>query len=132
MTLSATWFRDRIAKKAKRGFQGYPVASIAFYGPNERKATKIAVGITLFEGAENGPLERWHTEETDARRDPNVAEEIVHFLQRFKVKSVVSTDRILGCPHEEGIDYADGEECQTCPYWIGRDRFTGKLIKGQE
>jgi hypothetical protein len=125
--LSATWFRDRLAKKAKRGFLGYPVASVAFYGPTDSKATKVAVGITLTEGAEVGPLERWYTDETDARNDPKTNEEIVHFLQRFGVKSVIAPDRILGCPHEEGIDYAEGEVCPVCPYWIGRDRFTGKV-----
>jgi hypothetical protein len=125
--LSGTWFRDRLAKKAKRGFLGYPVASVAFYGPTDSKATKVAVGITLTKGAEVGALERWYTDETDARNDPKTNEEIVHFLQRFGVKSVIAPDRILGCPHEEGIDYAEGEVCPVCPYWIGRDRFTGKV-----
>lgn len=26
---------------------------------------------------------------------------------------------------EEGIDYPDGEACPQCPYWAGRDRFSG-------
>ena len=34
------------------------------------------------------------------------------------------TDRIIGCPHEEGIDYADGTVCPMCPYWQDRDRWT--------
>jgi hypothetical protein len=126
--LSATWFRDRLAKKAKRGFVGYPVASVAFYGPTDQQATKVAVGITLSEGADTDPLERWYTMATDARTDPKVSEEIVHFLQRFSVRSVVTPDRILGCSHEEGIDYPDGEACPACPFWMGRDRFTGKLL----
>jgi len=29
----------RIAKKAKKGFQGYPVITIAYYGPNDKRAT---------------------------------------------------------------------------------------------
>jgi hypothetical protein len=40
------------------------------------------------------------------------------------------TDKIIGCPHEEGIDYPDGEQCPVCPYWAGRDRWTGALEPG--
>ena len=38
--------------KARRGFRGYPVATVAYYGPDAGKATKIAVGIILKEGDE--------------------------------------------------------------------------------
>jgi hypothetical protein len=38
-------------------------------------------------------------------------------------------DRIIGCPHEEGIDYPDGAECPECPFWKGRDRWTGELLE---
>ena len=34
-------------KKARRGFSGYPIATVAFYGPNDKVATKISVGIVL-------------------------------------------------------------------------------------
>jgi len=43
-------------------------------------------------------------------------------------KSVVMTDRIIGCPHEEGIDY-EGSTCPDCPFWVGRDRWTGKRLQ---
>jgi len=38
------------------------------------------------------------------------------------------TDGIIGCPHQEGIDYPDGEVCQECTFWKGRDRWTGERI----
>jgi len=41
----------RLAKKAKRGFRGYPVATVALFGPDDVTATKIAVGIVPAEGA---------------------------------------------------------------------------------
>jgi hypothetical protein len=28
-------------------------------------------------------------------------------------------------PHEERIDYPEGEACPQCPFWAGRDRFAG-------
>ena len=46
-----------LRKKARRGFRGYPVATVAFYGPDDRHATKVAVGIVTAEGIE-GPDRR--------------------------------------------------------------------------
>ena len=40
--------------------------------------------------------------------------------------SVAMADGIIGCPHQEGIDY-EGEWRPVCEFWRGRDR-TGKLI----
>ena len=37
--------RSPLEKKARRGFRGYPVATLAFYGPNDERASKVAVGI---------------------------------------------------------------------------------------
>jgi hypothetical protein len=37
------------------------------------------------------------------------------------------TDRIIGCPHEEGIDY-EGDTCPARPLWAGRDRWTGERL----
>ena len=45
MSLKATWFRDKLRKKAKRGFQGLPMATITYYGPNDQRASKVAVGV---------------------------------------------------------------------------------------
>jgi hypothetical protein len=46
-----------------------------------------------------------------------------------EAKSVVMADRIIGCPHEEGVDYPDGSKCPQCPFWAIRDRFTGDIIQ---
>lgn len=35
----------RLSKKARKGLQGWPIATIAFYGPNLSQATKVVVGI---------------------------------------------------------------------------------------
>jgi hypothetical protein len=118
-----------LKKKARRGFRGYPAATIAFYGPNDQKASKVAVGIVTKEDAEPDVLERWLAEDRDIRTDPVVAGEILAFIQRHEVKSVAMTDRIIGCPHEEGVDYPDGEVCPQCPFWAYRDRWTGEVIQ---
>ncbi|MFL5236975.1 MAG: hypothetical protein ACJ8EL_05125 [Rhizomicrobium sp.] len=45
-----------------------------------------------------------------------------------KASTVAMTEGIVGCPHEEGIDYPLGEACPDCPYWAERDRWTGQLL----
>jgi hypothetical protein len=37
--------RKRLGKNAKRGLRGYPVATVALYGPDDTRATKLTVGI---------------------------------------------------------------------------------------
>ena len=103
--------RKRLSKRAKRGFRGWPLATVALYGPDDTQATKLAVGIVPSEGVEATELRRWFSKETDIRRDAAVAEEVLAFIETSGAKTVVMTDRIIGCPHEEGIDY----EGATCP-----------------
>jgi hypothetical protein len=70
-------------KKAKHGFKGYPVATVMLYGPDDKTATKIAVGIVL--GANQAPTElrRW-TSEGDLRNDPRIAEEVGAFVAQSR------------------------------------------------
>jgi hypothetical protein len=127
MPLSDSWFLDRLKKRARRPARGYPVASVAFYGPTAQVASKVVVGITAHEGADVDPLQRWHSPDQDARSNPQILKAVLHFLERQGVKSVVMPDRLLGCPHEAGVDYPEGGFCPQCPYWRDRDRFTGLL-----
>jgi hypothetical protein len=63
----------------------------------------------------------------DVRADPAIAREILEFIENHRVLSVAMTDAIIGCPHQEGIDY-EGEWCPVCEFWHGRDRFTEQRI----
>jgi hypothetical protein len=118
-----------LEKKARRGFRGYPVATIAFYGPSDQLASKVAVGIVPAENAEADPLQRWFSDDDDVRRDEAIGEEILDFIRHHDAKTVVMLDRIIGCPHEEGADYPEGEVCPQCPFWAHRDRWSGEIIQ---
>jgi hypothetical protein len=120
---------SRLRKRVERGFRGYPAATIALYGPTNELATKVAVAIFREEGQEADPLERWFSENTDIRQDSAIEDQILTLLRLHNVRSVVMADRIIGCPHEEGIDYPDGKSCPKCPYWAGRDHWTGDRIQ---
>ena len=118
-----------LKKKTRRGFRGYPIATIAFYGPDDTRASKAAVAIVNAEGAEPSALQRWFAEEGDVQEDPAIASEILQFVRDHGAKSVVTTDRIIGCPHEEGIDYPEGQVCPQCPFWAHRDRWSGEVVQ---
>ena len=118
-----------LKKKTRRGFRGYPIATIAFYGPDDTRACKAAVAIVNAEGAEPSALQRWFAGEGDVRTDPAIASEILQFVRDHGAKSVVTTDRIIGCPHEEGIDYPEGQMCPQCPFWAYRDRWSGDIVQ---
>jgi hypothetical protein len=86
-------------------------------------ATKLTVAIMPAEDAEATDLRRWFSkEQTDIRDDTRVAEEVLAFITEAGAKSVVMTDRIIGCPHEEGIDY-EGAIVRLAP--SGRDGIAG-------
>ncbi|MEH7876882.1 hypothetical protein V7799_04110 [Rhizobium laguerreae] len=119
--------RKWLEKKSKRGNRGYPMGTIAYYRPDNRRASKAAVSIMPALHADPVDLRRWFAETGDLRTDETVIAEIAAFLRENEVKSVVMADGILGCPHEEGIDYPVGEACPECSYWKGRNRWTGKL-----
>ena len=121
--------KNPLRQRAKRGFHGYPIGTVALYGPDDHIATKAAVGIIESEDAEPVALERWYSSEGDIRSNLNVTNEILAFMKEHRAKSVVMPDRIIGCPHEEGVDYPDGEVCPQCPFWASRDRWTGESLQ---
>jgi hypothetical protein len=121
-------FLKRLGKKAKKGQRGWPVATVAFYGPDASRATKVVVAIVPSQDAETQVLHTWKTKAGDIRHDVGVAREILEFIEERGGRSVVMTDGIIGCPHQQGVDY-DGEWCPVCEYWRRRDRWTGKMIE---
>ena len=54
-----------LKKKARRGFRCYPVATVAYYGPDDQRASKVAVGIAAEENGDT-MMKRLFTE-GDAR-----------------------------------------------------------------
>jgi hypothetical protein len=76
------------------------------------------------EDVEAEVLRTWIVDSGDVRIDPRIAREILELLETHGARSVAMTDRIIGCPHQEGIDY-EGEWCPVCAFWHGRDRFAG-------
>jgi hypothetical protein len=92
----------------------YPIATVAHYGPDDRTTTKIAVGIVNQHNTVLA-LERWAG--PDVVKNPEIAAQIQSFIVLHGAKSVIITDGVIGCPHEEGLDFPEGEDCPFCPFW---------------
>ena len=114
-----TWLR----KFAERGFRGYPLATLGFYGPDDRKASKVVLGLIDSQGAEP-QLHKWirETEDKDLRYDVGLQKVWIEIIRRDRAQSLAMMEEINGCPHEEGVDYPVGESCPECPFWAGRRR----------
>jgi hypothetical protein len=95
----------------------YPIGTVAMYGPDDKTTTKIAAGVILHDGAE-AIIKRWVA--TDVTANPKVQREMEAFFKMHGVKSVAMSDGNMGCPHEEGPDFPQGEDCPFCPFWKGK------------
>ncbi len=102
---------EAVGREGEERAPGLPVATVALYGPDDATATKIAAGIIPTEDAKTSDLRRWVSDGVDIRHDAQAAAEVLTFIAAAGAMSVTMIDRILGCPHEEGID----DEGPTCP-----------------
>jgi hypothetical protein len=109
--------RSPRVRSGRRAAIDYPIATVARYGPDDKTVTKIAVGIIEAEDAEP-IMERWVG--PDVATSPEVGAQIAGFIAAHGVQQVAMTDGVLGCPHEEGIDFPKGQECPFCPFWHGK------------
>jgi hypothetical protein len=114
-------------QESSEGIAGVANCDDCFLRSEPSQATKVAVGSVPSENAAVEELRDWKVDRGDIRADPGIAREVLNFIEKHQVRSVVMTDRIIGCPHQEGIDY-EGEWCPACEFWHGRDRFTGQRV----
>lgn len=95
--------------------ENYPLGTLAYYGPDDQTCTKIIASVV------NAPNARPYFKSWSADNvcsDPLVVAEIGTFFKQLGVSEVVMTDGIIGCPHEEGIDYPLHEDCPRCAFWL--------------
>ncbi len=77
----------RIAKRVKKGFQGYPQISLAYYGESDSCATEVVVGFIFEEGAET--QEERFASKDDARKDETIQTTILKVIERANAKTVI-------------------------------------------
>jgi hypothetical protein len=84
--------QKRINKRVKRGFHGYPMISIQYFGPTEVLATKVEVGFIEQENAE--PMLETFNSETDIRQDETVQTTIIKIIDRVDAKTVTLENKV--------------------------------------
>ena len=83
---------------------------------------------TLLELEKDDPeyIRKWFSE-NDIRDNFQAFDVAMTFIKEHEANSVAMLYRIIGCSHEEGMDYPEGHSCPGCPFWHGRNRWTGEL-----
>lgn len=71
--------RKWLGKKSKGAARAFPLGTVAFYGPDDRRATKVAVAVFNAEGEEAAELHRWFAEAGDLRDDRDVLTAVTAF-----------------------------------------------------
>ncbi len=94
--------------------QSYPIGTLAYYGPDDHNCNRIIASIV---NAPNARPQFRDWQEYDVCTDPQVAGEIGEFFRLNGVQDVIMTDGVIGCPHDEGIEFPDGEICPHCSFW---------------
>jgi len=82
----------RIAKRVKKGFQGYPQISLAYFGQSVDCATEVVVGYTLEKGAE--VQEQKFVCKTDARQDETIQTTLLKVIERADAKTVLEVEGV--------------------------------------
>lgn len=77
----------RIAKRVKKGFQGYPQISIAYFGESTSYATEVVVGFIAEEGAVS--QEQKFSSKADARKDETIQTTLLKVIERADAKTVL-------------------------------------------
>ena len=77
----------RIAKRVKKGFQGYPQISITYFGKSADLATEVGVGFIGEEGAT--VQEQKFASNGDAKQDETIQTTLLKIIERAEAKTVV-------------------------------------------
>ena len=106
----------KLESRAKCSVRVHPLATIALYGPTNRLATKITVGIVPSAGVEAIRRFHWLTPNQEIRKCTRTMRSITDTIEASGAKSVVMKAGIVGCEH----DSHPLESCPKCPYWVAR------------
>ncbi len=98
-----------------------PYITVCQYGPDDKTVTKVVAAVFKAPNKQSGPLRRWVG--SGIKESPKFRQELLDLVIKTGAGKLVLTTGVVGCIHEEGKDYPDGEECPFCPFWKGRDRW---------
>src|SRR5258708_30829420 len=93
-------------RSRRRAAAAFPLATIATYGPDNTRTTKLVVSILRRpEDPDPSALRTWTTDAGDIRADVKVSAEVAAFIAGHDIKRTAESDRIIGCPPQARIPY---------------------------
>ncbi len=84
--------KKRIAKQVKKGFHGYPLVSLEYFGNTPYSATEVVISFTEEEGAE--PQKQSFVSSGDAREDETIQSTLLKVIERADAKTVTEVDGV--------------------------------------
>ena len=85
--------QKRLTKLHKRGFHGYPLIEIQYFGQSAQLATKVVVGFTQEEGGQT--FEETFSAQSEIRADEVVQTTLLKIIDRAEAKTVVIKEGVL-------------------------------------
>ncbi|OBT01378.1 hypothetical protein [Vibrio lentus] len=84
--------KKRIAKQVKKGFNGYPTITLAYYGATKECATEVSVQFTLGEG--DSVQEERFSCETEIRDNELIQTTLLKIIERANANSVIEIEGV--------------------------------------
>jgi hypothetical protein len=84
--------KKRIAKQIGKGFKGFPMISIAYFGETPDLATKVVMQLTMEEG--DIPHHQEFTSRSDVREDETIQTVLLKIIERADAKSVIEVEGV--------------------------------------
>ncbi|KMQ76013.1 hypothetical protein [Marinobacter subterrani] len=84
--------KKRIAKQVKKGFHGYPLVSLEYFGKTPDSASEVVISFTEEEGAE--PQKQTFVSGGDAREDETIQSTLLKIIERAGAKTVIEVNGI--------------------------------------
>lgn len=84
--------KKRIAKQVKKGFHGYPLVSLEYFGKTPDSASEVVISFTGEEGAE--PQKQTFVSGGDAREDETIQSALLKIIERADAKTVTEVNGI--------------------------------------
>lgn len=82
--------KKRIDKQVKKGFNGYPQISFAYFGKTAETATDVVISFIQEEGAE--PQQQKFVSKTDAREDEAIQSILLKIIERAEASTVTEVE----------------------------------------
>jgi len=82
----------RIAKRIKKGFQGYPKIELEYFGETISCATEVKVKLISEEGAK--VQEEKFARKSDVRQDESIQTTLLKIIERANAKTVTEVEGV--------------------------------------